>query len=63
MTIILILIILALVGYILWLKKPQAKPQEKPKKISKEEKQKQKDMKTAFDNLMRYDVEVAIRRK
>lgn len=58
MIVILILIILALVGYILWLKKPKRK-----KEIDTEEIEKQKEAKKAFDNLMKYDFEIAIRRK
>lgn len=56
MIVILILIILALVGYILWLKKPK-KVQEKEIDLEKVKK------KEAFDNLMNYDFDTAIRRK
>lgn len=56
--IILSVTIVALIGYIFKLK--FTKPHEKP---IKKDSEKEKEMKKAFDNLMKYDFEIAIRRK
>lgn len=53
--------ILINIGLVVYLFKPKKKPEKV--KLSPEEKEKQKKVKTAFENLMGYDFNVATRRK
>ena len=67
MEIILLILLLVSFGINIFLlvkkeKKP-AKPIEKKPKLTKEEKDKQEQIKKAFDNLMNYDETTARRRK
>lgn len=62
-TIIMLVILLAFDGFILYDRFKQEKPKEIKPKLTREEKEKQKRMKESFDNLMKYDEQTARKRK